>query len=150
MMETSTTLCESLLSRGCLSRRLSKSLKLMSFLLLFLAVGCQFQDDRTLIGDYHLTYMNACEVRIYRKAALDPQMLDGSIQSYAVRLPFITGYADTRCIDADSERKAPGYFLIDTRTHIIQQTMTEEEWRNELKKIGWDHPDLNTVRRTRG
>jgi hypothetical protein len=138
-------------SLGCLTRRFSKSLKLIPFLLLFPAVGCQFQDDRTLIGDYHLTYMNACEVRIYRKAALDPQMLDGSIQSYAVRPPFITGYADadTRCIDADSERKAPGYFLIDTRSQEIRQTMSEEEWRTELKNVGWEHPVLNTVRKTR-
>lgn len=77
-------------------------------------------------------------------------MLDGSIQSYAVREPYITGYADTNCIDADSERKAPGYFLIDTRTHLVQQGMSEQEWRDQLKKIGWDHPDLDTLRREPG
>jgi hypothetical protein len=135
---------------GSLGHELDSSLAWIPLLLLLFGVGCQFQDDRTLIGDYHLTYMNGCEVRIYRKPALDPQMLDGSIKSYAVRAPYITGYADTRCIDADSERKAPGYFLIDTRTHAIRQGMSEQEWRGQLKKMGWDHPDLDTVRRGAG
>jgi hypothetical protein len=117
----------------------------MVFLVLaFLAVGCQAQRDLT--GGYRLIYMNGCEVRI---ASQDGNIdLDGSVRSYAVREPYVTGYADTRCIDADSERKAPGYFLIDTRTHRIRQTMSEEQWRSE-RKIGWDHPDLNLVRRTK-
>jgi len=118
----------------------------MVFLALaFLAVGCQAERDLT--GGYRLIYMNGCEVRI---ASQDGNIdLDGSVNSYAVRAPYVTGYADTRCIDADSERKAPGYFLIDTRTHTIRQTMSEEERRSELRKIGWDHPDLNIVRRTK-
>jgi hypothetical protein len=137
---------ETLLSSRFFTHKRGKSVAWIPFCM-FLAVGCQFQDNRNLTGGYRQIRMNGCEVRI---ASQDGNIdLDGSVNSYAVRAPYVTGYADTRCIDADSERKAPGYFLIDTRTHTIRQTMSEEEWRSELRKIGWDHPDLNIVRRTK-
>jgi hypothetical protein len=123
----------------------------VSFLLVLPVVGCL--DDRTLVGGYRLKYMNGCEVRLFpdQPTTFTDEMVAGNIQSYAVRAPFITGYADTRCIDLSAEPKAqPGYFLIDTRTHGIQQSMTAEEWRRELHKIGWDNPSLRTVRRTKG
>ena len=123
------------------------------FALLFLPTVLGCLDDRPLVGGYRLKYMNGCEVRLFPEHtdSFRNKWVDGSVQSYAVRGPFITGYADMRCIDSEAEPQAqPGYFLIDTRTQDIQQSMTENEWRSKLQKIGWNNPTLNTVRRTDG
>ena len=72
-------------------------------------------------------------------------MVPGSVETYAVRGQYITGYADTTCIDAKAEPEAqPGYFFVDTRNGQVMQAMTEQEWKNELRKVGWQSPVLTT------
>lgn len=128
--------------------RLSSCARGLVFLVV-LIIGCQ--GDRALTGGYQLIWMNGCEVRIFRKrAAIPNEMIAGSIQSYAVNGPYITGYADTRCIDSTAEPDAhPGYFFVDTRTDDLRQGMSEIDWKRELKTIGWNSPRLAILRRTK-
>src|SRR4051794_9340634 len=105
---------------------------LLGWLILACGLTTSCQGDKELVGGYRLTWMNGCEVRIARSetAPVASEMIAGSVQSYAVRGPYITGYADTRCIDTALEPRArPGYFLIDTRVQGSLQLMTEEDWK---------------------
>jgi hypothetical protein len=62
--------------------------------LLFLPTLLGCLDDRPLVGGYRLKYMNGCEVRLFPEHtdSFRNKWVDGSVQSYAVRGPFITGY----------------------------------------------------------
>jgi hypothetical protein len=140
---------ETLFSSRFFTHKPGKSVAWIPFCM-FLAVGCQFQDNRNLTGGYRLIRMNGCEVQIIESLA-NSVVVAGSVQTYAVRGQYITGYADTTCIDAKAEPEAqPGYFFVDTRNGQVMQAMTEQEWKDELIKIGWQSPVLTTVRRTKG
>jgi hypothetical protein len=70
-------------------------------------------------------------------------MLAGNVQQYAVRDPYIAGYANTEYLDPSAEPDArAGYFLIDTRSDAVTYGMDEVRWREELAKIGWTNPSL--------
>jgi hypothetical protein len=71
-------------------------------------------------------------------------MLAGNVKQYAVRDPYITGYADTQYLDLSAEPDArTGYFLIDTKSDkILAYGMDEKQWRKELDRIGWTNPEL--------
>ena len=70
-------------------------------------------------------------------------MLAGNVRQYAVRDPFITGYANTEYLDLSAEPDArTGYFLIDARSDAITYGMSESQWREELGKTGWTNPRL--------
>ena len=116
--------------------------------LLALFCGCG-RDERNLIGNYKLTWMNGCEIRIWRpdrEGALG-KMLSGTVKTYAVRDPYITGYATTECLDPSGEPEArTGYFLIDTRLDEIDYGMGENRWRQKLRSIGWSNPELRKPR----
>lgn len=93
--------------------------------------------------------MNGCEVRIIWSQG-NNVVVAGNVQSYALRGQHITGYADTTCIDSKAEPEArPGYFFVDTRNGQVMQPMTERDWKDELRKVGWDNPNLNATRRTK-
>ena len=141
--------CETLFSRRFFTDKPGKSVVWIPFCL-FLAVGCQFQDNRNLTGGYRLIRMNGCEVQIIESQG-NSVVVPGSVETYVVRGQYITGYADTTCIDAKAEPEAqPGYFFVDTRNGQVMQATTEQEWKNELRKVGWQSPVLTTVKRTKG
>jgi hypothetical protein len=75
-------------------------------------------------------------------------MLAGNVKQYAVRDPYITGYADTQYLDLSIEPDArTGYFLIDAKSDkILDYGMDEKQWRAELQKIGWISPELKKPR----
>ena len=103
---------------------------------LVLATACRGNKD--LGAGFRLIWMNGCEVRIARQSSgpAPEVVIAGSIQSYAVSRQYITGYADLRCIDRTSEPQAqPGYFLIDTKSGDIHQSMDEEMAKRSGK--GW-------------
>jgi hypothetical protein len=94
--------------------------------------------------------MSSSEVRIVRPdryGDYKPGLLAGNVKQYAVRDPYITGYADTQYLDLSLEPNARvGYFLIDANSDKITNGMDENQWRNELEKIGWTNPDLKKPR----
>jgi hypothetical protein len=126
-----------------------KPLVLVPFLLLLIASACR-HTERDLVGDYKLTYTSGREVRIWRPDRYVDHhpslsvMLAGNVRRYAVRDPYITGYADTQDLDLLAEPDArSGYFLIDTKSDkILAYGMDEKQWRYELQKIGWASPNL--------
>jgi len=71
-------------------------------------------------------------------------MLPGNVKRFAVRAPYITGYADTEHLDlSDEPSLRSGYFLIDTKNdEIVAYGMDENQWRRELERIGWKNPAL--------
>ncbi len=71
-------------------------------------------------------------------------MLPGNVKRFAVRDPYITGYADTELLNLSAEPDArSGYFLIDTKTDkIVAYGMDETQWRRELDRVGWRNPSL--------
>jgi hypothetical protein len=72
-------------------------------------------------------------------------MIGGSIIKYAVRDPYITGYAEPKISDLEfNPRTPPGYFLVDTKTHLKRAGMSGGEWLTALKAIGWRSPKLQT------
>jgi hypothetical protein len=133
-----------------------------------LSAGCG--GNKTLSGGYVLKYMNGCEVRIYNpqidesvkpkktlgKAcgstvsaiSLSGTMINGNIESYAVREPFITGFASKKCLDERVEAVCEGYFLLNSQTHEISVGLSEEEWKLHLQRIGWSNPTLNSLRKS--
>lgn len=149
----------------------------VKMLSVFLAVaglssqGCS--GDRTLAGGYVLKYMNGCEVRIYHPGmsnsgpnrakkqfgkgcglrpgagdyTLSGTMINGNIESYAVREPYITGWASTKCLDTKLEAACEGYFLLNSQTHEVFVGMSPEEWKSELEHIGWSNPALRQLRK---
>lgn len=114
---------------------------------LLVASSCR-HDEKTLAGEYKLTFTSAREVRIWRPdRPVDHSLsvgLAGNVKRYAVRDPYITGYADTEFLDKASEPDARvGYFLIDTKSdRIVAYGMDQDQWRKELDKIGWHDPTL--------
>ena len=133
------------------SRGRQRSSLFVVSLLLMMAPACR-HTERNLAGEYKLTFTSADEVRIWRPDRPSVHnlsvMLAGNVKQYAVRNPYITGYADTQYLDLSAEPDArTGYFLIDTKSDkIIAYGMGENQWRNELKKIGWTNPDLKKPR----
>jgi hypothetical protein len=112
--------------------------------------------------------MNGCEVRIYQPEmnnsghgrakktfgkgcgserdagdfSLSGTMINGNIESYAVREPYITGFASTKCLDPTVEAACAGYFLLNSQTHEVSVGMSEQEWKSQLEQIGWPKPTL--------
>ena len=80
--------------------------------------------------------------------ALSGTMINGNIESYAVREPYITGWASTRCLDPTVEAACEGYFLLNSQTHEVFVGMSAEEWKIELEHIGWSNPTLRQLRKT--
>jgi len=133
---------------------LSKHFQQRNFVTLFLA-GCLVlltasacrRTERNLVGDYKLTRTSGLEVRVWRpdrpRDSRLAIMLAGNVRQYALRDPFITGYANTEYLDLSAEPDArTGYFLIDARSDAITYGMSENQWREELGKIGWTNPRL--------
>lgn len=118
-------------------------------MMLLITFAC-YHAEKNLLGDYKLTFTTGREVRIWRPdRRIDRHtnlsvMLPGNVKQYAVRDPYITGYADTQELDLSAEPDArAGYFLIDTKSDkIVAYGMDESDWRRELQKIGWSSPDL--------
>ena len=124
---------------------------LLSIALLFPLAGSScYHAERDLSENYKLTFMNGREVRIWRpEREVDHHptfavMLAGNVKQYAVRSPYITGYADTQYLDLTAEPDVrTGYFLIDTKADkILAYGMDEKQWRQELQRIAWNDPDL--------
>ena len=130
-----------------------RSLLVAAFLLLLAASACRHA-ERDLVGDYKLTFTSGRIARIWRADRYTDHrpslsaMLAGNVKRYAVRDPYITGYADTQFLDLSAEPDArAGYFVIDARSdRIIAFGMTEEQWRKEIEKRGWTTPDLKKPR----
>jgi hypothetical protein len=118
-------------------------------IILFVASACRHA-ERNLAGEYKLIYMSGREVRIARpdryvnNSPSPSVMLAGNVKRYAVRDPYITGYADTQYLDLSAEPDArSGYFLIDTKSDmIVAYGMDENQWRKELERISWGNPSL--------
>lgn len=92
--------------------------------------------------------MSGCEIRLWRPDRDNgiSVMLSGNVRHYAVRAAFITGYADTECLDLSGEPEAKrGYFLIDTRSDSVTYGMDESHWRKELQKVAWTNPELQQL-----
>lgn len=130
------------------TKRLTHSLVLLCLLILALS-ACR-GNEQSLSGEYKLFFMSGREIRIARadkyvdhKPSLTV-MLPGNVKQYAVRDPYITGYADTQYLDLSLEPDArSGYFLIDTKSDkIVAYGMDQDRWEKELAKIGWSNPDL--------
>jgi hypothetical protein len=131
-----------------LSGERSSACLLLATFMLLIASACR-PTERSLAGDYRLTRMSGREVRVWRPDRVrdstpDPSvMLAGNVQQYAVRDPYIAGYANTEYLDPSAEPDArAGYFLIDTRSDAVTYGMDEVRWREELAKIGWTNPSL--------
>ncbi len=119
--------------------------KIWPFVCLALLVGCGDYEQK-ICGEYRLTRCNATEVRISRPNGYQT-MINGNIENYAVRDPYITGYANTNNLDVSSEPRAKeGYFLLNTSNDNRLEAMTESEWKVELQKINWPSPKLNPPR----
>ena len=122
--------------------------------LLTLVISACRDNEQHLAGDYKLLFMSGREIRIARSDRYvdhNPSlsvMLPGNVKQYAVRDPYITGYADTQYLDVTVEPDArSGYFLIDTKSDkIVAYGMDQGQWKNELAKIGWSNPDLKRPR----
>lgn len=118
-----------------------------------------------------LAYMNGCDVSIYnknlgessswrvpvtRKNGCDMRrdswhngpMLNGNIESYAVRDNYVTGYESLKCHDPKVGGGCEGYYLLNTATNEQIEGMSEEEWKAELQKIGWFTPELVKLRKS--
>jgi hypothetical protein len=63
------------------------------------------------------------------------------VRQYAIKEPYITGYESKDHVPPELMPKE-GYFLINTDNDKIKEEMTEEQWRAELKSIGWENPQL--------
>ena len=127
-------------------RRCSHGLSITLSVLLIL-VGCR-HTGRNLVGAYKLTFTSGDIVRIWRPDRQADHslsvMLPGNVKRFAVRAPYITGYADTEHLDlSDEPSLRSGYFLIDTKNdEIVAYGMDENQWRREIEKIGWKNPAL--------
>jgi hypothetical protein len=112
--------------------------------------GC---NDQRLAGNFKMTWMNSCEVVIHapqhitettqpdgtKEPVLRENMVGGKVQTFAVKDPYITGYATIGC---DPDVGKEGYFLIDSGSEEIVDGMDETRWNDELTKVGWPHPNL--------
>ena len=103
-------------------RRCRHSLSVTLSVLLIL-VGCRHA-ERNLAGAYKLTFTSGNIVRIWRPDRQADHslsvMLRGNVKRFAVRDPYITGYADTEYLDLSDEPDArSGYFIIDTKADKI-------------------------------
>ena len=122
----------------------SMSITLVALLIL---VGCR-HTERNLAVAYKLTFTSGDIVRIWRPDRQADNslsvMLPGNVKRFAVRDPYITGYADTELLNLSAEPDArSGYFLIDTKTDkIVAYGMDETQWRRELDRVGWRNPSL--------
>ena len=77
-------------------------------------------------------------------------MINGSVKEYAVKDPYITGYALPNASDVQFDPQTPsGYFLIDTKTGLKREGMNLEEWMIALKSVGWNSPKLESPRNLR-
>jgi hypothetical protein len=118
------------------------------FLALLLVLSACRHTERSLSGAYKLTFTSGDVVRVWRPDRPTDHglsvMLAGNVKQYAVRDPYITGYADTQYLDLSAEPDArTGYFLIDTKSDkILAYGMDEKQWRKELDRIGWTNPEL--------
>jgi hypothetical protein len=93
----------------------------------------------TLCAEYRLVRMNAYEVVI-----ADPRnhiVTSGTVVSFAVKQPYITGYTSAENMAPDTE-PVEGYFLIDTRTGERYEGLHETNWKGKLTTIGWTNPKL--------
>lgn len=88
--------------------------------------------------------MNGSEVRIVRTDNHHIP-LDGNLEKYAVRPPYVIGYNGVKGLNPDTS-SVPGYFILNTTTHEFKDALDENQWRDELQRIGWEHPVLMTPR----
>jgi hypothetical protein len=97
--------------------------------------------DKELIGKYRIVRTNQFEVVICPDNGLHGDEVNGVVERYAVNDPYITGYAGQNH-GTPSPDYVIGYFLIDTSKRKVQEGLTEEQWRQQLHKIGWENPKL--------
>ena len=78
-----------------------------------------------------------------RDFSLSGTMINGNIESYAVREPYITGFASTKCLDATVEAACEGSppqaqqpLNIQTTTQPKQSDQSEKRSK-EMKEMGW-------------
>ena len=144
---------------------------LLLFLVCFLASSCEDYSERQLGGGYVLAYMNGCDVSIYNKDSAESSswrvpvtrksgcdmtpgkmrngpMLNGNIESYAVRENYVTGYESLKCFDPKVGGGCEGYYLLNTASQEQIEGLSEEEWKAELGKIGWVNPALTKLRKS--
>ncbi len=118
------------------------------FLAVLLVLSACRHTERSLSGAYKLTFTSGDVVRVWRPDRPTDHslsvMLAGNVKQYAVRDPYITGYADTQYLDLSAEPDArTGYFLIDTKSDkILAYGMDEKQWRKQLDRISWTNPEL--------
>jgi hypothetical protein len=104
----------------------------------------------SLPNHYQLVYANAYEVAIARPES--SIVVYPSIVEYAVIGDIVTGRADiprTFPGQPAPQRRASGYFLLNTATGVVSDGLSMPEWHAELRRAGIeDEPDLERPRRS--
>jgi hypothetical protein len=107
-----------------------------------LLTSCLADYGKPIGGTYQLVRLNVHEVRIISSDG--PRFgIHGNIKLWALKAPYVTGY--TTPLEGCTPREAAeqtGFFLLNTNTQQILDTLTEEQWRTELKRVGWSNPTL--------
>ena len=93
----------------------------------------------SLCNGYRLVRMNAYEAVIAKPS--NEILTSGTVTLFAVRAPYITGYTSSEHMPPETE-PVDGYFIIDTVRGTIVGGLTENVWRDQLSKLGWEHPAL--------
>jgi hypothetical protein len=96
--------------------------------------------------NYRLIRTNGAEVVICRanlRKHTKPIVVDGNVQRLAVKAPFVTGYITILYGDEHPSNKE-GYFILDLKTGEQKASLTEQEWRSELKRVGWAAAKLSS------
>jgi len=70
-----------------------------------------------------------------------PDPIGGDIQKFAINPPYLTAYYAELTYPRFGEPKV-AYLLLNTKTDECKVSLSEEQWRSELKRIGWINPDL--------
>jgi hypothetical protein len=120
-----------------------------AFCVMLPIVGCSNgQEPHQLCGKFKIARCNPYEVRIFREddhdqsgEVMPAKMVDGSVEKFAVKAPYITGFTILSKLDPRLETHC-GYFLINANSDDLKEGLTEQEWRRELELIGWKNPNL--------
>jgi hypothetical protein len=89
-----------------------------------------------LCNGYQILRMNGYEVVIANPK--NDLMSRGSVTSFAVKCPYITGYTSSEHMSADTD-PVDGYFLIDTATGTVTDGLSETAWRQRLSELHWEN-----------
>jgi hypothetical protein len=136
-----------------LGKEFSLKVPVIVLLVVSLLSGCDYEFG--LMGGYRLYRLNGDELTIQCPGGSNTEKsphdgpagivfhndgLAGNVRKFGVNPPYIAGYVTSYYGDTDPARQR--YFVLNTSTHKIKEGLTEEQWKSELKTIGWADPIL--------